>query len=182
MQLIQASFAASALLAVSRAVSLGLGEPSAPSLSYLLTAMVECKPFVFTTQTPRGLRTTIPIIGGNFTGPRLKGNILDIGADWALIDPQTGILSADSRYNLQTDDGANILIQTSGPTQPDGSTHLRLMFETGDKKYYWLNNIVAVGILSVEELREDGSSLLKIHAWNIESAYNSTTFYNGTTY
>ncbi|EON63513.1 hypothetical protein W97_02741 [Coniosporium apollinis CBS 100218] len=72
----------------------------------------------------------------------MSGKILDIGADWGINDPQTGIFSADTRYNLQTDDGANIFIQTSGPSQARGGLHLRIIFETGDKNYYWLNNIV----------------------------------------
>lgn len=25
---------------------------------------------------------------------------------------------------------------------PDGGLHLRVVFETGDKRYYWLNNVV----------------------------------------
>lgn len=70
------------------------------------------------------------------------GKILDVGADWGLVDPKTNIFSADTRYNLRTDDGENIFVQTSGPTAPQGGLHLRLVFETGSRKYYWLNNII----------------------------------------
>lgn len=72
----------------------------------------------------------------------MSGKILDVGADWGWTDVQTGIFSADTRYNLQIDDGANIFLQTSGPSQKNGDLHLRVVFETGDKKYYWLNNVV----------------------------------------
>lgn len=116
--------------------------PTAPALEYLYTALVDCTPRLFTDQTPAGLRTAIPIVGGNFTGPRLRGRILDLGADWGTTDPTTGVFSADTRYNLQTDDGANIYIRTSGPKQADGTLHLRLVFETGVREYYWLNNVV----------------------------------------
>lgn len=116
--------------------------PAAPSFEHLFTLLVDCTPRIFTTQTPKGLRTAIPIVGGNFTGPRLSGEILNLGADWGLTDPQTGIFSPDTRYQLQTNDGANIYIQTSGSLQPDATVHLRLIFETGDKKYYWLNNVI----------------------------------------
>jgi len=119
--------------------------PPPPVLTFLYTCYAICDNRLYTTQGPRGLRTTIPIIGGNFTGPRLRGQILDVGADWGVTDPQTGIFSADTRYNFLTDDGANIVLQTSGPAQPDGSLHLRGVFETGDKDYYWLNNIVGNG-------------------------------------
>ncbi|KAB2576611.1 UPF0311 protein [Lasiodiplodia theobromae] len=145
--------------------------PAAPALEYLYTALVDCTPRIFTDQTPAGLRTAIPIVGGNFTGPRLRGRILDLGADWGTTDPATGIFSADTRYNLQTDDGANIYIRTSGPKQADGTLHLRLVFETGVREYYWLNNVVAVGILKRVAEYEDGSYTLQIDAWNVSSEF-----------
>ncbi|KAH7056889.1 hypothetical protein B0J12DRAFT_652696 [Macrophomina phaseolina] len=171
------------LLAVPRIVTAGdLVVPDPPALSYLYTAFVDCEPNIYETQGPRGIRTAIPIVGGNFTGPRLNGKILNLGADWGTTDVQTGIFSADTRYQLQTDDGANIFIQTSGPSQPNGNLHLRLIFETGDKKYYWLNNIIALGILSFAEAKADGSFTLRIDTWNMASDYSSTTFTNDTTY
>ncbi|KAK4888678.1 hypothetical protein LTR27_012464 [Elasticomyces elasticus] len=152
-----------------------------PGLTFLYTSYVECLNRIYTTQGPRGLRTSIPIVGGNFTGPRLSGKILDVGADWGLTDPQTGIFSADTRYNFQTDDGANIFLQTSGPSQKDGSLHLRAIFETGDKDYYWLNNVVAVGVLN-QVSSTNTSFLLRIDVWHISTDWNATTFINGTTY
>jgi hypothetical protein len=96
---------------------------------------------------------------------------LNLGADWGVTDPQTGIFSADTRYNFRTHDGANILLQTSGPAQPEGGLQLRVLFETGDKDYYWLNNVVAVGKLSsVEEksTRKEGDSFfLRIDVWHV---------------
>lgn len=74
----------------------------------------------------------------------MTGKILDVGADWGLVDPQTGIFSADTRYNFRTHDGENIFLQTSGPKSPSGQLHLRLVFETGSRKYYWLNNVVGM--------------------------------------
>ena len=48
---------------------------------------------------------------------------------------------------------------------------MRVLFETGDKDYYWLNNVVAVGKLSnVEEksAREEGGRfLLRIDVWHV---------------
>jgi hypothetical protein len=71
---------------------------------------------------------------------------MNVGADWSLTDSK-GTFSPDTRYQLQTSDGANIFITTNGPGQPDGTSHLRVVFETGSSTYWWLNNIVAVGIL-----------------------------------
>lgn len=48
-------------------------EPAAPGLTFLYTSYVECQNRLYTTQGPRGIRTAIPIIGGNVTGPRIRG-------------------------------------------------------------------------------------------------------------
>ncbi|EME85261.1 uncharacterized protein MYCFIDRAFT_122611, partial [Pseudocercospora fijiensis CIRAD86] len=140
--------------------------PTPPALEFLYTAYADCLNTIYETQGPKGIRQAIPIVGGNFTGPRLQGKILDLGADWGLKDPQTGIFSADTRYNLQTDDGANLFLQTSGPSVPGGGLHLRVVIETGDAKYYWLNNVVAIGVLRPVEMREDGFSL-RIDVWHV---------------
>lgn len=98
---------------------------------------------------------------------RSSGNVSDLGADWGVTDNNTGIFSADTRYNLATNDGANIFIQTSGPKQPDGHLHLRQIFETGHPDYYWLNNIVAVGILTADPT--GNGAWVSIDAWQLES-------------
>lgn len=54
--------------------------PKPPALEYLYTAYVDCLQSVHETQGPSGIRQAIPIVGGNFTGPRgLSGKILDLG-------------------------------------------------------------------------------------------------------
>ncbi|KAL4792551.1 hypothetical protein BDV19DRAFT_392045 [Aspergillus venezuelensis] len=144
----------------------------APELSYLYTAYVYCRGTLMNEDGPKGTRRAIPIVGGNFTGPRLSGQILDLGADWGTVDPKTGIFSADTRYNLHTDDGADIFIQTSGPKAPSGNLHLRLMFETGHEEYYWLNSVLAIGRLTNVYSGND-SSILKIDAWNFASDWTA---------
>ncbi|USW50106.1 hypothetical protein Slin15195_G034250 [Septoria linicola] len=155
-------------------------EPTAPALEYLYTAYADCLNTIYESHGPRGIRKAIPIVGGNFTGPRLSGKILDLGADWGVTDPQTGIFSADTRYNLQTHDGANLWLQTSGSGVPGGGLHLRVLIETGDPKYYWLNNVVAVGVLQRVGETETGFTL-RIDVWHMAGEYTNTTFVNGTT-
>ncbi|UPX15671.1 uncharacterized protein EKO05_0006112 [Ascochyta rabiei] len=93
-------------------------------------------------------RIVIPIVGGTFKGPRLSGKVLNLGADWRLTD-KDGKIRPDARYNIQTDDGAWIYVQTEGPTQSDGRTLLRGKFETATNgTYNWLNDVVAVGVLT----------------------------------
>ncbi|KAE8374207.1 hypothetical protein BDV26DRAFT_296206 [Aspergillus bertholletiae] len=147
--------------------------PAAPDLNFLYTAYVKCEGTLMESRGPHGIRKAIPIVGGNFTGPHLSGEILDVGADWGLTDPQSNVFSADTRYNLRTHDGANIFIRTSGPKSPSGQLHLRLIFETGSEKYYWLNNILAIGILTNVE-KTSNTSLLRIDAWNFASDWDAT--------
>jgi hypothetical protein len=48
-------------------------EPLPPQLSFLYTAYVYCKGTLMNEDGPHGIRRAIPIVGGNFTGPRLSG-------------------------------------------------------------------------------------------------------------
>ncbi|KAK3985310.1 hypothetical protein QBC44DRAFT_362395 [Cladorrhinum sp. PSN332] len=136
--------------------------PKAPGLTYLYSLNCTLGTPLAVGQGPHGTRTVIPITGGTFTGPRLSGKVLNLGADWGLTD-RSGTFSADTRYHLQTDDGAHIFIRTNGPAQSDGRIHLHLLFETGSTKYYWLNNAVAVGILKT------GAGYVAIDAWQLAS-------------
>ena len=53
----------------------------------------------------------------------------------------------DTRYNLRTDDGADIFIRTSGASIEDGRYVLRGVFQTGHEDYRWLNYIITYGTL-----------------------------------
>ncbi|KUJ12628.1 uncharacterized protein LY89DRAFT_559112, partial [Mollisia scopiformis] len=133
--------------------------PKPPTFTYLYSSNVTLGPTIDYGAGPRGHRVAIPITGGTLSGPRIKGNFINLGADWGAID-NLGVFNPDTRYGILTDDGANIYIQTSGPTQKDGHTHLRMIFETAaNSTYSWLNEIVAVGILT------GGSGYVSIDAW-----------------
>ncbi|KAK6082916.1 hypothetical protein SCUP515_02150 [Seiridium cupressi] len=125
--------------------------PNPPGFTYLFTANVTLEPAIDMGVGPYGQRVAIPIIGGTFNGPNMNGTILNLGADWGWTDTHNpsgaSTFHPDTRYQLRTYDGANIFIQTEGPAQTDGTIHLREKFETGSADYYWMNNIVAVGIL-----------------------------------
>ncbi|GAB1317014.1 Scytalone dehydratase [Madurella fahalii] len=162
---VKALTAAALCLLSSAGLTLGQGQanaPTAPGLTFLYSLNCTLGTPLTVGGGPHGNRVVIPIVGGSFSGPRLSGKVLDLGADWGLVD-RNGTFSADTRYQLQTDDGAHIFIRTSGPAQSDGRLHLRLVFETGSAEYYWLNNIVAVGILS------SGNGYVAIDAWQLES-------------
>ncbi|KAF4637491.1 hypothetical protein G7Y89_g604 [Cudoniella acicularis] len=142
------------------------GVPAPPNLEHLYTATLHCGPSLSTGgEGPHGERSVIPIVGGNFTGPKISGQISNLGADWGLISSK-GTFYADSRSNLVTPEGVNIYLQQSGTGgQIGGRTFLRMVYETGHPKYYWLNNVVAIGTLTFEGETSDGGSLFKIEAF-----------------
>src|SRR5881409_436164 len=62
---------------------------------------------------PLGTRATVPIAGGRFEGPRLRGRVLPGGGDWTLLRAD-GVLELDLRLTLETDDGALIDMRSFG--------------------------------------------------------------------
>jgi hypothetical protein len=111
---------------------------------------------------PQGHRRIIPVQGGEFTGPKLRGSVLPGGADWMVVD-SSGVAHVDVRLALETDDDERIYMTYRGlrhgphevmarlergePVEPD-EYYFRIAptFETGSKKYAWLNRILAVGV------------------------------------
>ena len=100
-------------------------------------------------KTPVGKRVIYPVTGGVFEGPKLKGKVLPIGADW-LVGLESGTRKLDVNVVLETDDGAIIYVTYTGfnHTNDDGSAYFRIIpiFETSSEKYSWLNHTISVGI------------------------------------
>jgi hypothetical protein len=62
--------------------------------------------------TPRGHRRIVPLTGGTFTGPELRGTLLPgASADWQIVLPD-GTALGDIRYTLQTDAGDLLYVQS----------------------------------------------------------------------
>lgn len=90
-------------------------EPPKPKLEYLGRWTVELTAPVWELgqTSDLGKRRIIPITGGKFEGPNIKGKILNNGADWQIVT-KDGLAIIDTRYLLQTDDGEYIYLQTKG--------------------------------------------------------------------
>ena len=120
-----------------------------------------------------GERRIIPITGGRFEGVKMRGEILSGGADWQIVAAD-GTALLEARYTLKTDDGALIYVKNSGfrhgppevlaaiarGEQVDPTKYYfraSPTFETGDKKYAWLNRIICVcsGVRTKEEVLLD---------------------------
>jgi hypothetical protein len=62
---------------------------------------------------PEGARRVVPISGGTFEGPRLRGTVLPGGADWQYQRPDA-VMIVEAQYLLRTDDGVVIQVNNQG--------------------------------------------------------------------
>lgn len=112
--------------------------------------------------TAAGERRFVVVDGGRFEGPRLTGDILGGGSDAIFVEPG-GRTRLDVRLMLRTGDGAAIYTHYRGLRTGPAAVLARLaageavdpseyyfrtavMFETGDARYQWLNDLIAVGV------------------------------------
>ncbi len=97
---------------------------------------------------PQGTRMLIAVKGGSFEGPKMSGTVVAPGGDW-VTQRSDGSIKLDVRMTLKTNDDALIFVSYNGiGNVVDGQFKARCapVFETGDERYTWLNNIQAVGI------------------------------------
>jgi hypothetical protein len=96
-----------------------------------------------------GGRLVVPVSGGTFEGPRMKGTVIGPSGDW-IVERPDGSRVVDARILLQTDDAQTIYMASRGVayTPPGGQLVARItpVFETQAPRYAWLNNVVAVGV------------------------------------
>jgi hypothetical protein len=114
---------------------------------FTMTATLRPDPSVLA-NAPQGTRVVVTVTGGSFEGPKLRGTVDNSGGDWVTMRADRSI-KLDVRALLHTEDGADILVTYMGIGTRDGdglAIRTAPLFETGDERYAWLNNIQAVGI------------------------------------
>ena len=84
-----------------------------PTLTHIADFLVEVGQPIAIGETTQGLRRVVPITGGTIGGPRLRGTILNAGADSQIIGPD-GFTRLEARYVLRLDDGALVYVENSG--------------------------------------------------------------------
>jgi hypothetical protein len=128
-------------------------QENAPQLEYVVELKVKCEGAYQVGQTSHGNRFIIPIVGGTFEGPKMKGTILSGGADYQLQDNEHGRTEVEAIYSIKTDDGVNIHVRNRGLicTGKDENGNPQFYFRTTpqfeapfDSKYAWLNNAIFV--------------------------------------
>ena len=133
-----------------------------PSLRWFCDLEVELGPIREMGEGRAGRRRIIPIIGGTAKGDGFQGRVMNLGADWQTL-LSANLADLDTRYAIETDDGAVIEIINKGyrhgspeivarlaagedvdPSEYYMRTSARL--ESGDPRYQWLNNMIFVGV------------------------------------
>jgi hypothetical protein len=134
---------------------------SAPGLVFAFEALVQVGPPLEIGPTARGTRRIVPILGGTFAGPGVKGRVLPGGADWQIIHPD-GFSELDTRYTLETESGDVIYVQNRGIRHAPPEVMTRLLagepvdpsqvyfrtsptFETAAADLQWLTRSLFVG-------------------------------------
>ncbi|HWY89243.1 MAG TPA: DUF3237 domain-containing protein [Solirubrobacteraceae bacterium] len=108
-------------------------------------------------------RRIVPLTGGGFTGPDIRGSLLPgTSADWQLIRPD-GTAIGDIRYTLQTRDGALLFVCARATRHGDPEVLARLargenvdpaeyvfrssaQIETAAPELEWLNKGVFISV------------------------------------
>ena len=118
-----------------------------PQLEFAMQLRVTLDNAYVVGETPHGRRQVIPITGGTFEGPLLKGTILSGGADYQLGSADGSRTELEAIYSIRTDDGVNIHVRNRGLICTGESFYFKAapQFEApADSKYAWLNNAIFV--------------------------------------
>lgn len=149
-----------------------------PKLEFAFEATVILDPPQELGMTAYGKRRIIPITGGTFVGPNIKGTILPGGADWQTVRAD-GTADLEARYTLKTDDGTLIYIQNKGIRTGKPEVLARLgkgekvdpteyymrttaTFEVSGEKYAWMAKAVFVAT----GMRNANSVILRFYRVN----------------
>lgn len=124
-----------------------------PKTEFIYESLVTLGPVQEVCDSPYGRRVRIPITGGTFAGPRIRGTILPSGEDWQL-QRSDGFTVVEASYWLQTEDGAVIHIVNKGVA---GKEYARTTpwFEAPNGPHQWLNEAIFTGTLAPAPGRTD---------------------------
>jgi len=129
---------------------------------FLFTLEILLRPIHDLGTTPLGRRRLVPVSGGRFEGPRLRGEVLpDVGGDW-LLQRADGTFQSNVRLALRTDDGALVSMTYRGirhatpgiseriargeeVAQSEYYLRTAAFFETASPEHRWVNDLLAVG-------------------------------------
>jgi len=132
----------------------------APKLEFIFEARVTVGAPQELGDVGKGGRRIVPITGGEFSGPDLRGTVLPGGADWQILRSD-GVAELEARYTLRTGDGVLIYVRNialrhgppevmaalaAGRVADPASYYFRgaTFFETSDTRYAWMTKHIVV--------------------------------------
>ena len=124
-----------------------------PQLEFVMQLHVTLDQPYSVGEIPNGRRTVIPITGGTFEGPLLKGTIINGGADYQLASKEGNRTQIEAIYSIKTDDGVYIHVRNCGIicNDKDANGNPSFYFRAApkfeapaDSKYGWLNNALFI--------------------------------------
>lgn len=142
-----------------------------PQLEFALQLRVTLGETFSIENTQHGRRTVIPITGGTFEGPLLKGTIMNGGADYQLNTENRTELEAI--YCIKTDDNVYIHVRNRGiianGKDTDGNPTFYFkaapQFEApADSRYGWLNDAL---FICAPEWTQDFKGIV-LNVWKVK--------------
>jgi hypothetical protein len=141
---------------------------------HLWDAKVKTGKMIVVGDSKRGQRRVIPITGGTFEGPNIKGEILPGGEDWQLVRPD-GDTELYARYLLKTSDGHIIQVINQAQFYKDGKGKVTrtaqsvLDFEApNNSPYAYLNHGIFLGTLGFPKLNPGEDSYVIIGVYMVQ--------------
>ncbi len=133
-----------------------------PDLEFVCELKVSTDKMQSVGMTAHGERRIIPITGGTFEGPKLKGIVLNGGADYQFANKENTRTEIEAIYTIKTDDGVVIHIRNVGlvfktkeavasMAKGEPIDWNKMYFRAApkfdapnDSKYDWMNNAIFV--------------------------------------
>jgi hypothetical protein len=137
------------ILALAAPLSLSAESPATPAplaTEFAYEALVEIGAPIDVGATPHGTRRYIPITGGSFEGPGIRGVVLPGGADWQTDRPDD-TTEVDALYSMRCDDGTVIIVHNTGIVC-GGYLRTSTRFDAPAGPHDWLNKAQFVGSVS----------------------------------
>lgn len=144
-----------------------------PKLEFALQLKVTLGEAYSINNTQHGRRNVIPITGGTFEGPLLKGTIINGGADYQTSSVDGSRTELEAIYSIRTDDGIYIHVRNRGIiyTGKDANGNPSFYFRAApqfeapsDSRYGWLNNALFV---CAPEFSADFKGIV-LNVWKVE--------------
>ena len=125
---------------------------TSPKLEFVCELKVTIDQPINLGKTSEGERVVIPITGGIFEGPKLKGTVLKGGADYQYVNSDGTRTELDAQYTIKTDDNILIKVRNTGLIHaPKNKTSQEVYFRAApqfkapiNSKYQWLNNAIFI--------------------------------------